>query len=137
MVQVNWKGKMVFESTPPSGNRFYMDAYGGSMGPTPVEALLSSIAACSGMDVVSILEKQRQTVTDYRIEIEADRTKEGEWPRPIIQLRIRHIVTGVGLSEKAVQRAVELSDEKYCTVLATLRENPKVDSAYEIVEKGD
>jgi putative redox protein len=135
-VDVAWKGELAFEATPPTGFRFTMDGHpesGGQwLGPTPMEALLAAAAACSAMDVVSILEKKRQNVTAYRIEIEGERPPEGEWPRPFTRLTVRHIVSGVGLDPAAVERAVELSDTKYCSVLATLRAAPDVTSSWQI-----
>src|SRR5687767_2686859 len=134
MVNVEWKGQMLFEATPPSGNRLLMDSTqesgGQNKGPTPVETLLSSIAACSAMDVISILEKKRQKVTAYRLEIEGQRSAPGEWPRPFTSLIVRHIVSGQELDPAAVQRAVELSDGKYCTVMATLRQAPPIVSEW-------
>lgn len=136
MVKVEWKGKMAFEAVPPSGNAFVMDAYpavgGESGGPTPVEALLSSLAACSAMDVISILQKKQQEVTGYRVEIAGDRIPEGTWPRPFTRIVIRHIVSGINIDPVAVKRAVELSDEKYCTVIATLRNSPDIVSEFVI-----
>jgi putative redox protein len=136
MVSVEWKGSMVFEATPPSGIRFSMDAYpevgGKGLGPTPVEALLGALAGCSGMDVISILHKKQQVVTGYRIEVEGARTSEGEWPRPFQSIVIRHIVSGENLDPAAVARAVQLSDEKYCSVLATLRSTPEIRSEWQI-----
>ena len=77
MVTVNWTGNMAFEADPPSGNRFVMDAYpesgGEGKGPTPLEAFMSSLAACTAMDVISILRKKRQDVTSYRIEVDGVR----------------------------------------------------------------
>lgn len=134
---VTWKGNLAFEATPPSGQVFRMDAHpdkGGTQGPTPMETLLSSAAACSGMDVISILEKKRQKVTAYRVEVEAERVPEGTWPRPFTRIRFRHVVEGENLDPAAVARAVELSDEKYCSVLATLRAAPEIESGYEVVE---
>jgi len=134
MVSVEWKGSMVFEATPPSGIRFSMDAYqevgGSGLGPTPVETLLGAIAGCSGMDVISILRKKQQVVTGYRIEVEGARTPEGEWPRPFETIVIRHVVSGENLDPAAVARAVQLSDEKYCTVVATLRSSPEIRSEW-------
>ncbi|MBN9504259.1 MAG: OsmC family protein [Armatimonadetes bacterium] len=98
MVTVNWNGMMAFTSEVPSGNGFTMDAYPGvggeNRGPTPVEALLSSIAACSAMDVISILRKKQQKVTGYQILIEGERVGEGTWPRPFTSIVIRHRLTG-------------------------------------------
>jgi putative redox protein len=138
MVEVNWLGKMAFESNPPSGVKFIMDAHedsgGEGRGPSPLETLLSAAAACSAMDVISILHKKKQVVTSYRIEVDGDRGPEGVYPRPYLALRVKHIVKGENIDPVAVARAVELSDTKYCTVLATLRQGPKVTSTWEIEE---
>ena len=139
MVEVVWKGRREFEANPPSGNKFTMDAYpdsgGNDLGPTPMEAFLASGAACSAMDVIQILEKKRQKVTSYRIVVDGERTEEGVYPRPYVKLTFRHIVEGEGIDRVAVEQAVKLSDEKYCSVIATLRAAPHVTSEYEVVEK--
>jgi putative redox protein len=94
MVTVNWKGGMAFEAEPPSGNTFVMDSHvdfgGNNLGPSPVEVLLGAIGACSAIDVVSILQKKKQNVTDYRIEVDGERTTPGEWPRPFTSIVIKH-----------------------------------------------
>lgn len=136
MVEVKWKGQLVFEATPPSGNVFVLDAHpesgGHNQGPTPVEALLASAAACSAMDVISILEKKKQTITSYRIEVDGVRGEPGVYPRPFHSITIKHIVRGENVDPAAVARAVELSDSKYCTVVTTLRAAPEVISEWEI-----
>lgn len=136
MVSVEWKGGMAFEANPPSGNRFVMDAIpevgGENLGPTPVEALCSSVAACSAMDVISILQKKKQVVTGYRIEVEWTRGPDGVYPRPITSMVVRHIVSGENIDPAAVARAVELSDTKYCTVVSTLRSAPAIVSEFRI-----
>lgn len=125
---------MGFEALPPSGNRFLMDAPvevgGEGQGPTPVETLLSAVAGCSAMDVISILRKKKQVVTSYRVEVEWKRTPEGQWPRPITEIVIRHIVKGESLDVEAVRRSVELSDTKYCNVISTLRFSPSIVSEF-------
>ena len=136
MVQVEWKGGMSFEAQTPSGATVVLDAHpesgGGGTGPTPVEALLSAAAACSGMDVLSILQKKQQKVTAYRIEVDGVRGPEGVWPRPFQSISVRHFVQGEDLDPAAVARAVELSDGKYCTVIMTLRAAPVVTSEWQI-----
>ncbi len=138
MVNVDWKGGMAFEAVDESGAGFTMDAHtesgGRGLGPSPVEALLASAAACSAMDVVSILQKKHQTVTAYRVEVDGVRPEPGSWPRPFSSIEIRHIVRGENLDPVAVARAVELSDEKYCTVVSTLRSKPEVRSLWTIEE---
>jgi putative redox protein len=127
---------MAFEASTPSGNVLVMDGYPddgkSSLGPTPVEAFLSSIAACSAMDVVSILLKMRQDVTGYRVEIDGERIPPGEWPRPFLSIEVKHILIGHKLDGASVEKAVRLSDEKYCSVMATLRQKPEIINTWEI-----
>ena len=139
MVQLEWNGKVGFQVTPPSGARFNLDlptSLGGDgAGPTPTEALLAAIAGCTAFDVVSILEKKRQTVTNYRIEIDGQKAPEGEYPRPFLKIQVKHILSGESLDPEAVARAIELSDTKYCSVMATLRQMPEITSTWEIEER--
>ncbi len=100
--------------------------------PTPVELLLVSVAACTAVDVVSILEKKRQAVTDYRVEITGERRD--EHPRAFTKMRVHHIVYGHDVSEQAVARAIELSDTKYCSVAATVRPTVEITTTFEIIE---
>jgi putative redox protein len=136
MITLKWKESGGFEALVPTGVKFMLDThpeYGGQkLGPTPVEALLSSIAACSAIDVLDILKKKRQVVTSYRVEVDGDRPPPGEYPRSFTVIRVRHILTGENLDTAAVARAVELSDTKYCTVITTLRAAPDVTSTWEI-----
>ena len=136
MVIVNWKGEQVFEADTPTGSKVVMDAYpdqpGTAKGATPVETFLSAIAACTAMDVISILGKKRQIVTSYRVEIDGQRAPQGELPRPFLSIKVRHILTGENLSTLALERAVKLSDEKYCSISATLRKSPEIVTEWEI-----
>jgi putative redox protein len=136
MVAVNWTGKSAFVSEVPSGNNFSMDTHpdlgGENLGPTPLEAFQASLAACSAIDVVSILHKKKQRVTAYRVEVTGERGPEGQFPRPFLSLKLTHIVCGVDLDPAAVARAVELSDQKYCSVSATLRQSPRLTSEWRI-----
>lgn len=129
-VNVEWKGDLTFEATAPSRVPFVMDAYHDDestpKGPTPLEALVASLAACSAVDVVGILAKKRQIVHSYRIEVEGTRPEPGTYPRPFTSFIVRHILNGKDLDPAAVERAVELSDEKYCSVAATLRQKPEI-----------
>ena len=136
MNSVTWKGNLAFEGHSKNGSSFVMDAsrdHGGEgLGPSPIEALVCSAAACSAMDVISILQKKRQVVTSYHITIDYDRQEEGDYPRPITGLRLTHVLAGEDLDPAAVERAVQLSDEKYCSVIASLRANVSVVSGWKI-----
>lgn len=114
-----------------------MDAsaeYGGeTKGPTPIEALLCSAAACSAMDVVGILQKKRLAIESYRLEVDWDRAPGPGYPRPVTAIRINHILAGPDLEADAIEQAVGLSDARYCTVIATLRIPVAVTSNWSIV----
>src|SRR5260370_38988140 len=86
---------------------------------TPIELLLIAVGGCMASDVVDILRKKREKVTDYRLEVSGQRRE--DFPRSFKSIKLHHVVKGESLSELAVKQAVELSDSKYCSVAATLR----------------
>jgi putative redox protein len=86
------------------------------------------------MDVISILTKMRQEVHSYRVEVVHERTPKGQWPRPVTAITLNHFLSGKDLDPKAIAKAVELSDTKYCSVAATLRRLPELNSVWKIEE---
>lgn len=115
--RVKWVEKRTFLGESGSGHSVVMDgapdAGGRDLGVRPMETLLLGMGGCTAFDVVHILEKARETVIDCELEIEADRAKED--PKVFTQIKIRYIVSGKNLSRDKVQRAVDLSAEKYCS----------------------
>ena len=99
---------------------------------TPMELLLLALGGCTGVDVISILRKKRQQISDYRIEVSGERRE--EYPLAYTRLFVKHIVRGRSVSKEAVERAIELSDQKYCSVAATLRGTAEIITSYEIIE---
>jgi putative redox protein len=99
---------------------------------TPMELLLLALGGCTGVDVISILRKKRQQISDYRIEVSGERRE--EHPKAYTRLFVKHIVRGRGVSKEAVERAIELSEQKYCSVAATLRGTAEIITSYEIIE---
>jgi putative redox protein len=125
-------GDEFYIGTTPIGYSQVMDTKGDRhSAPTPMEMLLVSVAACTAVDVESILAKKRQDVTDYRVEITGVRAE--EHPRKFVSFHINHIVHGRDVSEKALSDAIELSDTKYCSVAATVRPTAKITTSFEIV----
>jgi putative redox protein len=100
---------------------------------TPMELLLVALGGCTAVDVISILKKKREQVTDYRVEVRG--TRRDEHPRAYTRIEVRHVVRGRGISEKAVASAIELSETKYCSVAATLRPGVELLTSYEIIEE--
>ena len=133
---VHYAGDEFFIGTSPSGVSVAIDTKGDRhSAPTPMEMLLIAVAACTGVDVISILEKKRQDITSYKIEIEGERAE--EHPKKFVRFYVNHIVHGRSVSEKALADAIQLSDEKYCSVAATVRPTAEITTKYEIVEIGE
>lgn len=124
---LSWQRELHF--TSPDGLSFDGD---GQLGTSPMQVLLYAIAGCTAMDVISIMQKKRQKVTSYRVEIAGERGPAGEWPRPFTKIEVNHVFSGDSLDPVAIERAIELSDTKYCSVMATLRQNPEVVSTWEV-----
>jgi putative redox protein len=105
----------------------------GGIGVKPSELLLLSLGSCTAYDVVSILQKKRQNLTGLEVQVAAEQQQEQPWT--FTRFHVRYIVRGRGLSRKAVEDAIELSDTKYCSVSATLRLGVPVTHDYEIIEE--
>ncbi|MCR9185078.1 MAG: OsmC family protein [Halieaceae bacterium] len=114
---VKWVDGVMFLGESGSGHSVVMDGPpdlgGRNLGPRPMEMLLLGVGGCSSFDVMSMLQKSRQQVVDCRVEIEAERAD--AVPAVFTRIHMHFVVTGVALKEKQVQRAVELSAEKYCS----------------------
>ena len=131
--RVHYAGDEFFIGTTPSGVSQAIDVKGDRhSAPSPLELLLVSVAACTAADVISILEKKRQDVTAYDVEVTGDRV--ADFPRKFVKFHVHHIVRGRDVSEDAVKHAIELSDQKYCSVAATVRPTAEITTSYEIIE---
>ena len=123
----------LFVGVSPSGHSVTIDTdRTRNSAPSPMELLLLALGSCTGVDVVSILAKKRQSVTAYRVEVRGERRE--DHPRSYKRLDVHHIVTGRNVSEQAVAQAIELSEQKYCSVAATLRPTAEIVSSFEIIE---
>jgi putative redox protein len=131
---IHFAGNDFFVGVTPSGHAQAIETDSArARAATPMELLLIALGSCTGVDVISILKKKRQHVTDYRIEVSGDRRE--EFPRRYTKLYVKHVVHGRNVSEAAVASAIELSDTKYCSVAATLRGSAEIVTSYEIVEE--
>jgi len=130
---VLFAGNDLFIGITPSGHALTLDTnHERNAAPTPMELLLLALGSCTGVDVVSILQKKRETVIDYRVEVRGERRE--DQPRSYKRMEVHHIVRGRNISEKSVMQAIELSEAKYCSVAATLRPTAEIVSSYEIIE---
>ena len=127
---------MKFRANDSNGHAVTVDApevegepYEGMM---PGHLLLASLAACSGIDVVNILKRQRQAVTGLSIEVDGSQLPDPPWTWT--QIRLTYRVHGTALKRSAVERAIHLSETKYCSVGTTLAGRAEISSTFEIVE---
>jgi len=101
-----------------SGHTVVLDNGEGDTGPRPAELIPLALAGCTGMDVISILRKKRQSVQGYRVEAQGHQME--AHPNAFTRIDVTHVVTGAGVDPAAVARAIELSATKYCSVGSTL-----------------
>ncbi len=130
--KVKWDGDVRFQATTGSGFDITMD---GELkaGPRPMELMLLGLGGCTSYDVVNILKKTRQDVVDCVAEIDAERAD--AVPAVFTKIHVKFVVTGRGLKEKHVERAVKLSAEEYCSASLVLEKGGvEISHSYEIVE---
>lgn len=134
--KVTWKHGLSFEGSADSGFTLPM---GGSVadggendGFRPLELLLVGLGGCTGMDVISILKKKQQDVTNFEIKVHADRAS--DHPRVFTKIILEYVVTGHHVDPAAVDRAIELSATKYCSAQAMLGKVAEIEIQKTIVE---
>jgi putative redox protein len=128
--RVQWVGKEQFVAFSPSGHMVPLDSDRSSNGaPGPMELLLMALGACTATDVVAILAKKRQTLDSLEVEVSGERAPEP--PAVWVKLEIVYKLRG-NLDEQAVRRAIQLSEDKYCSVATMLRKTAPIAFRYEI-----
>ena len=134
MVNLKWEGGMRFVATTEEGDSVTMDTDpeggGEGRGVRPLKLVLVGLGGCTGMDIVWILKRQRQEVTGLEMNVTGTRRKKE--PRYYENIQIEYIVRGRNLRESAVKRAIELSEQKYCSVRGIFRPEVKVTRSYRI-----
>lgn len=130
-VSVVWKNEgLLFEATTAHGTIALASALDDpGNGVTPMETLATALAACTAMDVASILAKMRQPLEGFRVEVSGERAE--EHPKKFLSLAVTYRLKG-DLDERKVERAIELSEERYCSVEATLRPAVPITSSFVI-----
>lgn len=135
--RIKWAGEASFIGETESSHAVVMDGPpemgGRNIGPRPMEMLLLGTGGCTSFDVVHILKKSRQQITDCVAEIEAERASED--PKIFTKIHIHFIVTGKALKPEQVERAVKLSAEKYCSASIMLGKSAEITHDFEIVEQ--
>ena len=129
------KSQRQFVAETGSGHHLILDDAAGATGAKPIELVAVALAGCTAFDVVTMLrQKHHQKLTGYEVFVEADQVERP--PQVFTAIRVRHVLTGIGIEKEAVEQAIQLSEEKYCSVGAMLKSNAKLETTYEINEEG-
>ena len=133
---VRWAGRMTFIGKAGTNHLVPMDTTpefdGDNSATKPLELLLIALGGCTGMDIVPLFKKMRQDVTAVELNITAERSE--EHPKVYTRIDLEYVVTGKALEEEKVKRAIELSQEKYCSVSAMLKQACPVDYTVRLVQ---
>ena len=122
-----------FVAQSGSGHSLLLDDAAGGTGPKPLELLAVALAGCTAFDVATILrQKYHQKLTGYKVQVEAEQAERP--PQVFTTVRIHHVVTGIDINAPALQEAIRLSEEKYCSVGAMVQKSAAFHTTYEIVE---
>ena len=137
-VRIKWLEGVAFVAETESSHAFVMDGSpeggGRNLGPRPMETVLAGTGGCTAYDVVTILRKSRQDVTDVAVEVDADRAPTD--PKVFTRIHMHFVVKGRGIKPEAVDRAIPMSAEKYCSASIMLGKTAEITHDYEIVEIG-
>ena len=132
---VTWLKKRQFVGTDGTKHSVVMSSQDeeNSVGMSPSQLLLVALGGCTSYDVVNILEKKRQSLTGLEVRVTGEQEPDPPWTYR--KIHIEYIVRGEGLSEKAVRDAIELSEERYCSVAATVRGSAEITYEYTVVDE--
>jgi putative redox protein len=134
--KVTWKGRMSFEGSADSGFKLPLgtdlSVGGDEDGFRPMELLAIGLAGCTAMDVISILQKKRQEITGFEVNVAAERA--ADHPKVFTHIKVEYIVHGHQVDQAAVERAIELSETKYCPAQAMLTKAVEIEHTYVIYE---
>ena len=123
-----------FTATTGSEHHMLLDDAAGATGPKPIELVAAGLAGCTAFDVITVLrQKYHQKVTGYEVRVEADQAERP--PQVFTSVRLHHVVTGFEIDPAAIEEAIRLSEGKYCSVGAMVKQTASLHTTYEIVEE--
>lgn len=134
-IVAEWQGGGTFIGTNATGGSVQMGKLFDQPGISPMEMILAGLAGCTGVDIVDILEKKRQPLQALKVMVRGK--KREEYPKIYNLIEITYLVWGEGIDPRAVERAIQLSEEKYCSVSAMLRPTVEIRSKYQILSPGE
>ena len=128
--QLKWVSGLQFVARAGDGPALVIDNSENAAGPSPMEVVLMGVAGCTAMDVISIMQKKRADVTRFEVNVTGERAE--EHPRRYTHILVEYVLYGHDIEPKALERAIELSETKYCSAIASL--NARFEHSYRIVK---
>ncbi|NLC76830.1 MAG: OsmC family protein [Clostridia bacterium] len=129
-ITAKWLGNMDFEAENTRGHKVAMSNMEGTIGPTPMELVLMGLGGCTGLDVISILNKMRIDYRRFEVQVSGERAE--DHPKVFSQVSVVYKIWGDNIPEEKLARAVELTQEKYCSVLHMVNKTAQIQYRYEI-----
>lgn len=133
-VSATWKSDLDFVGETADGGTVQMGSMGGQDSIGPMMLVLLGLAGCTGIDVVSILQKKRVTLDNFKVNVRAKRAPSP--PMVYTEIEVEYLLWGEDLKVKDIEQAIQLSEEKYCSVSIMLRKTAKITSTYKILKPG-
>ncbi len=130
-IEAEWKGGSAFIGSNPAGGSVQMGKLNEIPGISPMEMILVGLAGCTGVDIVDILQKKREPLKGLKVKVRGKKAE--DFPKIYTEIEVTYLVWGDGIDPKAVERAIQLSEEKYCSVSAMLRQSAQIKSSYQIL----
>jgi putative redox protein len=134
-ITAEWRGEMTFVGRNAAGGTVQMGTLDGKPGVGPMQLLLVAIAGCTGTDIVSIMQKKRANLTDMQVKVRGLRAN--DYPMVWNEIEVTYLLWGEDLKEKDVEQAIQLSEEKYCSVGIMLGKTARIKSDYKILKPGE
>ncbi len=134
-IEAEWQGGGTFIGRNPSGGTVQMGKLSDKPGISPMEMILAGVAGCTGVDIVDILGKKRQPVKALKVKVRGK--KREEYPKIFTEIEVTYLIWGENIDPHAVERAIQLSEEKYCSVSAMLRQTVEIHSNYQIMSPAE
>lgn len=134
-ITATWKGEITFVGQNAVGGTVQMGSLDGKPGVNPMQLLLIAVAGCTGMDIVSILQKKHAALTDMQVQVSGKRAD--DHPKIWKHIHITFLIWGNGIISNDVEQAIELSEKKYCSVGIMLGQSAKITSEYRILLPGE
>jgi putative redox protein len=131
--RVKWTDGYQFVGESKTGHALVMDSpEGAGTAATPMELVLQALCGCTGMDIVSILQKMKKDLRKLEISAEAERSE--DYPKVFTRIHLHYKIEGKGVDKESVEKAIRLSEDKYCSISAMLRKSVALSTDYEVVE---